>query len=107
MSIYLWLYSPLLCVGRFFRFFIFFTQSVGILGRVISPSQGLYLNIGQYKQHKRIHIPNKHALSGIQTHDPSVRTNEDSVCLRRLGSRDWLWGLVPRKYKSPDLRKEV
>jgi hypothetical protein len=59
-----------------------FSQKVGLLGQVISSSQGLYLNTGQHKQNKRIHTPNIHALSGIRTHDPSVRASEDSSCLR-------------------------
>jgi hypothetical protein len=29
-----------------------------------------------------------HALSGIRTHDPSVRVSEDSSCLRRRGYCD-------------------
>jgi hypothetical protein len=33
-------------------------------------------------QNKRIHTPNIHALSGIRTHDPSVRGSEDSSCLK-------------------------
>jgi hypothetical protein len=33
-------------------------------------------------QNKRIHTPNIHALSGIRTHDPSVRAREDSSYLR-------------------------
>jgi hypothetical protein len=51
ITIYLWLYSPSLNLGRFFSFF-FFSQSVVLLGRGISPSQGLYLHIGQHKQNK-------------------------------------------------------
>jgi hypothetical protein len=39
-------------------------------------------------QNKRIHTPNIHALSGIQTHDPSVRAGEDCSCLRRRGHCD-------------------
>jgi hypothetical protein len=39
-------------------------------------------------QNKRIHTPNIYALSGIRTHDPSVRTSEDSSCLRRRGYCD-------------------
>jgi hypothetical protein len=62
-----------------FRFFIFFTQSVGILGRGISPSQGRYLHIGQHKHRINADI---HASSGIQTHDPSVCEGQDSSCLR-------------------------
>jgi hypothetical protein len=48
------------------RFLELFRQTVG-LGRVISPSQGLYLHrTGQHNTEKRIY-----ALSGIRTHDPS------------------------------------
>jgi hypothetical protein len=50
-----WLYSPLLGPGLFFSFVIYFTQTVGLLGRVISPSQGCYLHTGQHKQNKRTH----------------------------------------------------
>jgi hypothetical protein len=51
-----------------------FSQTVGHLGRVISLSQGRYLNTGHSQtQNNRIHISNIHALSGIRTHDPSVR----------------------------------
>jgi hypothetical protein len=41
---------------------------VGLLGRVISPSQGLYLH--RTMQHRKTRT-NIHALSGIRTHDPS------------------------------------
>jgi hypothetical protein len=41
---------------------------LGILGRVISPSQGLYLH--RTTQHRKMRT-NIHALSGIRTHDPS------------------------------------
>jgi hypothetical protein len=47
-SILLWLYSPLLGLGRFFSFLIY-TQSVGLLGRGISQSQGCYLHAEQHK----------------------------------------------------------
>jgi hypothetical protein len=36
-------------------------------------------------QNKCIHTPNIYALSGIRTHDPSVRTSEGSSCLRPRG----------------------
>jgi hypothetical protein len=45
------------------------------------PSQGRYLHTEQYKQSKRTDI---HALSGIPTHDPSVRAGEDRSCVRPL-----------------------
>jgi hypothetical protein len=51
--IHQWHYSPLLRPGLFFSFVISFTQSAGLLGRVISPSQGRYLNIGQHKHRKK------------------------------------------------------
>jgi hypothetical protein len=77
-----------------------FSQTVGLLGRVISPSQGLCLNIGQHKQNKRICTPNIHALSGIRTHDPSVRASEDSSCLRPRGCYDRQWKLRREIYSK-------
>jgi hypothetical protein len=65
------LYSTLLGPGLFLSFVIFFTQTVGLLGRVISPSQGRYLHTGQHEHKINAHT-NMHALSGIRTHDPSV-----------------------------------
>jgi hypothetical protein len=47
--IHQWLYSALLVPGLFFSFVIIFTKSVGLLGRVISRSQGRYLHTGQHK----------------------------------------------------------
>jgi hypothetical protein len=70
------------------QFRIHFSQTVGLLGRVISSSQGRYLYTGQHKQNKRIHTPNIHSLSGIRTHNPSIRTNEDSSCHRPRGYCD-------------------
>jgi hypothetical protein len=68
--------------------FMITLQTVVPLGRVISSSQGLYLNTGQRKQNKYTHTPNIHALSGIRTYDPSVRASEDSSCIRPLGYCD-------------------
>jgi hypothetical protein len=82
--IHQWLYSPLLGPGLFFIFVIFFTQTVGLLGRVINPSQGRYLHTGQHKHKINAHT-DIHALSRIRTHDPSVRASEDSSCLRPRG----------------------
>jgi hypothetical protein len=50
------------------RFLELFRHMVGLLGRVISPSQGHYLH--RTTQHRKTRT-NIHALSGIQTHDPS------------------------------------
>jgi hypothetical protein len=54
-------------LGRFFSFLIY-TQSVGLLGQGISPSQGRYLHI------------DIHASSGIRTQDPSFPEGEDGSC---------------------------
>jgi predicted component of type VI protein secretion system len=50
------------------RFLELFRHMVGLLGRVISPSRGLYLH--RTTQHTKTRT-NIHALSGIRTHDPS------------------------------------
>jgi hypothetical protein len=71
-----------------------FSRTVGLLGRVISPSQGRYLNIGQHK-HRINAYTDIHALSGIQTHDPSVQASKDSSCLRPRGHCDRLIKTVP------------
>jgi hypothetical protein len=67
----------LLDLGRFFSFSNI--QSVGLLRRGISPSQDRCLHTEE--THTDIH-----ALSGIRTHDTSVRASEDSSCLRPLWS---------------------
>jgi hypothetical protein len=61
--------------------YLFFTQTVGILGREISPFQGRYLHAGQHKinAYKDIHV-----LSGIRTHDTSVRASETVHALDRV-----------------------
>jgi hypothetical protein len=78
-----------------FQFRNHFSQTVGLLGRVTSPSQGRYLNTGQHKY--RINARTDiHALNGIRTHDPSVRAREDSSYLRPRGYCDrhiWLIGV--------------
>jgi hypothetical protein len=48
------------------QFHNLFTQTVGLLGQVISPSQGRYLYA----------YTDIHASSGIRTHDPSVQARE-------------------------------
>jgi hypothetical protein len=67
----LWFYTPLLVLGSFSVSWSC-TESLGLLGRSISPSQGRYLHTEQHKHRINAHT-NIHALSGIRTHDPSVR----------------------------------
>jgi hypothetical protein len=64
-----------------------FSQTVVLLGRVISPSQGRYLHTAQHRHRINAHTPNFLALSGIRTHDPSVRASKDSSCLRPYTSK--------------------
>jgi hypothetical protein len=85
-----WLFQPIQGPGLLFSSVIVLSQTAGLHGRVISPSQDRYLNTGQHKQNKRIHTPNIHTLSGIRTDDPRVRATEDSSCLRPRGYRDRL-----------------
>jgi hypothetical protein len=84
--IHQWLYSLLLDLGRFISFLIHI-QTVGLLGRGISPSQGCYLHTGQHKHKINAHT-NIHAFSGIRTHDPSLQAGEDCSCLRPRGHYD-------------------
>jgi hypothetical protein len=67
-----------------------FSQTIKLLGRVISPSQGRYLNTGQHRHriNAHTHAPNIHVLSGILTHDPVFRASEGSSRLRPRGYRD-------------------
>jgi hypothetical protein len=62
--------QPLKDLGRLtYRTFLeLFRHMVRLLGRVISPSQGLYPH--RTTQHRKTQT-NIHALSGIRTHDPS------------------------------------
>jgi hypothetical protein len=69
-----WLYSPWRTlaashIGR--RFLELFRHMAGLLGRVISPSQGLYLHRTTQHRNTRTNI---HALSGIRTHELSNQT---------------------------------
>jgi hypothetical protein len=68
--------QPFVDLGRFFSFLIY-TQSIGLLGRRTSPSQGRYLHSEQYKH--RINA-DRHASSGIRNYDPSVRAGEGGSC---------------------------
>jgi hypothetical protein len=78
--IHQWLYSPMLGPGLFFSFVISFTQMVGLLGGVISPSQGSYLHTGQHKHIIKAHT-DIHALSGIRTQDPAFERAKTVLAL--------------------------
>jgi hypothetical protein len=83
--IHQWLYNSLLGPGLFFSSVIISTQTVGLRGRGICPSQGRYLHIEQHKHRINSHT-DIDALSAIRTHYPSVQASEDNSCLRPRGS---------------------
>jgi hypothetical protein len=56
-----WLFQPIQIPGLLFSSVIIFSHTVGLLGRVVSPSQGRYLNTGQ----------NKHRINAY-THQTSI-----------------------------------
>jgi hypothetical protein len=67
-----------------------YTQSIWLLGRRISLSQGRYLHTEQHKHRINAHNTDIPALSGIWTPDPNVQTSKDSSCLRPRGHCDRL-----------------
>jgi hypothetical protein len=72
-------------IGSFLNYF---RHMVGLLGRVISPSQGLYLH--RTTQHRKTRT-NIHALSGIRTHDPSnlpAKTHASDRTATVTGNKD-------------------
>jgi hypothetical protein len=79
--------AALVDLDHFFSSLIY-TQSVGLVGWGISPSQGRYLHTKQHRHRLKAHNTDIHDLSGIRTHDPSVRVSEDSSCLRPRGHCD-------------------
>jgi hypothetical protein len=74
----------LACSGSEFIFWNLWIYGhlVRLLGRGVTPMQGLYLHRTTQHKKTRTHI---HASSGIRTHDPSVWAAEHSTCLRPLG----------------------
>jgi hypothetical protein len=75
------------------RFLELFRHMVGLRGRVISPSQGLYLH--RITQH-RMTRTNIHALSGIRTHDPSnqpAKTHASDRTATVTGTGAYAWKL--------------
>jgi hypothetical protein len=55
MFFFQWLFQPVQGPGLLFSSVIFFTQTAGLLGRVISSSQGRYLNTEQHKYRINAH----------------------------------------------------
>jgi hypothetical protein len=61
--------------------FLIYTQSVGLRGLGISPSQGHYLHTEQHE-----HRINAHRHPWIRTHDHSFRAGEDGSALDRAAT---------------------
>jgi hypothetical protein len=80
--IHQWLYSALLGPGLFFSFVIFFTQPVGLLQRMISPSQGCYLHRTTQTQNKSTH---KHPWLGVGF-EPTIPAFEREKTVHALDS---------------------
>jgi hypothetical protein len=57
----------------------FYAESVGLLERGISQSQGLYLYTEQHNHRINTHNTDIHAFRGIRTHDLSVRASLSSL----------------------------
>jgi hypothetical protein len=71
-----------------------YTQSVGLLGWEIGPSQGPKpTHSSRQIEHKHTSI---HASSGIRTHDHSNRASEHSSCLRPSGNCDRQWKIIKK-----------
>jgi hypothetical protein len=81
-----------------FSSFVIYTQSVGLLGQGMSPSESCYPHTEQHKHRIDADI---RASSGIRTHDPSARADEDSSCLRRRGHCDRLKSILVYLYSVP------
>jgi hypothetical protein len=62
-----------------------FRCSVGLLGRVISSSQGLYLYTNTEKR-TYTQTPNIHVLSGIRTHNPDFRVLDRSATVTSIST---------------------
>jgi hypothetical protein len=73
LCLLLWLYSPLFGFAAFSVSWSY-AQSVGLLGRGISPSQGRYLHTEQHQHRINAHNTDIHALGGIRTQ--SQRSSE-------------------------------
>jgi FAD synthase len=79
-----------------FQFLNLFTQTVGLLGRVISPSQGLYLYTGQHKHRKTHKHINILASVGFE---PTITASERAKTVHALDRSATVTGMsLPYRY---------
>jgi hypothetical protein len=100
-----WELAPIMEHRADYSVSLIFSQAVGFLGRVISSSQGLYLNTGEHKHRKtRTHIK-IHAQGGIRNRNHGLRAIESDRRLfmpqtarlprpALLWVRWWNWGFL-------------
>jgi hypothetical protein len=88
----LWLYSPLLGLGRFFSFLILYAVGRTPWTGDQPVARSLYLHTAQHKHSINAYNTDIYSLCGIRTHDPNVRASEDSSRYRPRGHCDRLWG---------------
>jgi hypothetical protein len=90
--------SPLRAQASYSVPWSFFPQTVGHLGRVISPSQGRYLNIGQHKHRINAYT---HQTSvpwvGFETTIPTPERAKTVHALDRAATVTYSWGTSPSK----------
>jgi hypothetical protein len=70
-------YNPYNAPGLFFSSAKIFTQTVGLIGRVISPSQGRYLYKGQHK-HRKNHTQTSMTWVGFERPIPAFEKTKTS-----------------------------
>jgi hypothetical protein len=89
LSLYARLYSPCGPCPLFFVSLLVYTQSIGLLRREISPSQGRYLHAGQHKHNPRTQT-SMHRLG----FEPTIPVFEQGKTVHALDSAatviDWL-----------------
>jgi hypothetical protein len=85
--------QPLCWTLASFSSVIIFTQTVGLLGRGISPSQDCCVHTEQQKRKINAYT-DIHDLSGIRTHNPSVQASEHSSGAGTVIGRYSKWSTV-------------
>jgi hypothetical protein len=103
LPMYLWLYNPLLGLGPFFSFLIFYT--VGRIPWTKDQPITRLLPAHRTEETEYMHT-DIHASSGIQINNPSVWAGEHSSYLRLRGHCDWQVNFTDIK-KPKMLKAEV
>jgi hypothetical protein len=70
-----------------------YTQSIGLLGQVIGPSQGLYLNTGQHK-HRRKHTHTRQTSMPERGFEPMITASMRAKIVHALDCSDTVAGPV-------------